>query len=76
MGYLKTIKEAKELLAQHAEFTTGTLSARYEDGVYCVYSYAERIAWIDTYHTWITDKKFSQTTSKHSNLVRKAWGLN
>jgi hypothetical protein len=74
---LKTLEQAKFLLAENEEFTTGTLSARYDDnGRYFVWSYNALIAWKDGERTWITDEKFSQTTSKHTNIIAKAWGLN
>ncbi len=77
MGYLKTLEEAKGLLAEAEEFTTGTLSARYnEDGRYLVWSYNTLIAWKQGDRTWITDERYSQTTTKQTNIIAKAWGLN
>lgn len=78
MGYLKTLKEAKDLLADREPFTTGTLSARMDgNGNYMVFSYDEMIAGVtasgqvDLNPNW-----FSQTTSKHLNIVKRAWGVN
>lgn len=79
MGYLKTLDEAKTLLAERAPFTTGTLSARYGDnGNYLVYSYNALIAWSGDTTSLIYDNAYnhSKTTSKHANIVAKAWGLN
>lgn len=78
MSYLKTLKQASELLEQREPFTTGTLSARYDTaGNYLVFSYDEMIA---GHHNGglvdINKNYYSQTTSKHLNIVKRAWGLN
>ncbi len=83
MAYLKTIEEAKFLLAECEEFTTGTLSAQYEyketagRTFYVVRSYGVVIAWQGDYETQLADNAYthSKTTSKHANIVAKAWGL-
>jgi hypothetical protein len=76
MSYLKTLEEAKGLLAQHAEFTTGTLSATWElGGVYVVRSYGVIIANSSPLQISTNAYTHSKTTSKHANLVKKAWGL-
>lgn len=78
MSYLKTLAEAKQLLAERQPFTTGTLSAKYDTGGnYLVFSYDTMIAGItkagltETTKTW-----YSVTTSKHLNMVKRAWGVN
>lgn len=63
--------------------STGTLRGRLVKvnaslTIYEVYSYAELIArleFVDQLLTlkWITDKKFSVTTSKHTGFVRRAF---
>lgn len=63
--------------------TTGTLRGRLtvvdaHKVIYEVYSYAELIArleYVDQKLTvkWITDKKWSVTTSKHTGFVRRAF---
>ena len=63
--------------------STGTLRARLTKVdtnrvIYEVYSYAELIArleYVDNVLTmkWITDKKWSVTTSKHTGFVRRAF---
>ena len=83
MGYLKTLKEASESLRVREPFTTGTLTGSCgTTGNYEVSSYGTLIA-IDYYTTeeepaklWATDKKYSVTTSKHLNIIKRAWGLN
>jgi hypothetical protein len=81
MGYLKTLEEAKGLLADNQEFTTGTLSAHLEFGRgYVVRSYGVVIAMRTPELTLglvlPTAYDYSKTTSKHANIVKKAWGLN
>ena len=78
MSYLKTLKQASELLADRQPFTTGTLSAKYDTaGNYLVFSYDQMIAGIST--TGLTElnrTRYSNTTSKHLNIVKRAWGVN
>lgn len=78
MGYLKTLAEAKQLLADREPFTTGTLSARYDTaGNYLVFSYDEMIAGRhNTGRIDLNSKYYSQTTSKHLNIVKRAWEVN
>lgn len=77
MSYLKTLKQASELLETRQPFTTGTLSARYDmGGNYLVFSYDTMIAGITKAGLIETTKiKYSQTTSKHLNMVKRAWGV-
>jgi len=72
---MKTLKEAKELLAYGKEFNAGNLTANIEQGVYVVRSYGVVIAWIDDFHIEIDPKahSHSNTTSHHANIVRSAW---
>jgi hypothetical protein len=61
-------------------FTGNSLSAYWcaFTGLYTVKSYSTTIA---TYNTetgqlWVEPTKYSNTTSRHQNLIRRAWGLN
>lgn len=76
MGYLKTLAEAEGLLCWRQAFTTGTLSARYDTaGNYLVFSYDQMIAgWSKDGVIELNSTKYSQTTSRHLNLVKRAWG--
>ena len=78
MGYIKTLEEAKELLQLAVDFNAGSLTATTEDGFYVVRSYGVPIAYSGAYHLEIypTAYSHSKTTSKHANIVAKAWGLN
>ena len=44
---------------------------------YVVYSYSTLIASYDpnTGQRWVNPNKFSQTTSRQQNLIKRAWGL-
>lgn len=41
-------------------------------GAYIVYSYGTPIAWHSIEGWYVVEQKFSQTTSKHQNLTRRA----
>jgi len=75
MNYLKTLKQAEQLLATQQPFTTGTLSAKYDSaGNYCVFSYDTLIAGITKNGgIELNEKKYSVTTSKHLNIIKRAW---
>ncbi len=82
MGYLKTIEQAKFHLAEMEAFTTGTLSGAYEftetsttQLAYVVRSYGVIIAYGNTEEILASAYSHSKTTSKHANIVKKAWGL-
>ena len=77
-NYGATLAEASEHLANFEPFHTGTLSAGItEDGTYWVESYGVLIAWAKWGDAEISEEAYdySQTTSKHANLVKKAWDL-
>lgn len=76
MNYLKTLTEAENLLTWKQEFTTGTLSARYDTaGNYIVFSYDQLIAGYSASAVANFNENFySKTTSKHLNIVKRAWG--
>lgn len=79
MSYIKTIKEAGELLSNTRPFNAGTLTASWEsigESVrYVVRSYGVEIA--DYTEGAIHPHAYthSKTTSKHANIVKRAWGL-
>ena len=76
------IKETQLLLQMRIPFNGGNFTANFEvgseGGEYVVRSYGVEVArWLPMFggECWVTDKKYSQTTSRHTNLVKKAWGL-
>jgi hypothetical protein len=84
MGYIKTLKEAEQLLTDNQEFNAGSLTATWELGEthttnrhYVVRSYGVMIAWLGDYNLEILPSAYthSKTTSKHANIVARAWGL-
>lgn len=72
-------------LSDLESFTGNSLTAKVEKTwgtfSYRVYSYATLIAektWDGAegeWHTWLNPDKYSTTTSRHQNLIRKAWGI-
>lgn len=71
MDNYKTI-ESK--LATLTPFKGNSLLGYWENGVYYVVSYATIIAIYDT-EAKVTERKYSVTTSRHQNLVKRAWRL-
>ena len=78
-----TLKEAELKLIMTRPFNTGTLSGAWEqydkDGTegYVVRSYGVLIAEsYKNYNGLATDAySYSKTTSKHANIVKRAWGI-
>ena len=87
MGYIKTLTEARDLLNKAESFNAGTLTATADMTLtrceYRVYSYGTKIAeavWDGSEGDWeffIEPNAYdhSKTTSKHANIVKRAWGL-
>ena len=73
-----TLKEATYELQARRPFNAGNLTGLMSETYFCVFSYSQVIARtnLETGETWINPSRYSQTTSKHANLVKKAWGLN
>ena len=78
---MTTLKQASELLADRQPFDAGNLSARISGGVYEVFSYFTLIAASapfapsDFAEVLPSAYDHSVTTSKHANIVKRAWGL-
>ena len=69
------LSQAPSLIRHRLDFTAGANTLRgytnYE-GDYIIKSYAEVIGrWNKDGSVWITDQKFSQTTSRHTSVVRR-----
>jgi hypothetical protein len=77
-----TLKQAQQALEARQEFNAGNLSARVSGGVYEVFSYFTLIAFSSPYspadlsELMPTAYDHSPTTSKHANIIKRAWGLN
>ena len=69
-----TYNEIPSLLSKRSEFEGNSMSARFDGaGIYTVLSYSTPIATV--HHetgVWISETKYSRTTSRHQNLC-KAW---
>jgi hypothetical protein len=77
-----TLADATAHLATLTPFNAGNLTATIEDGdalTYVVRSYGVAIAdaplFIDNKGVYPSAYTHSKTTSKHANLVKKAWSL-
>lgn len=64
------------------DFRGNSMSGAWVEGIYNVWSYNTLIAdYKDGYldegepRYWLDDTKYSTTTSRHQNLVRRSWGL-
>ena len=71
-------REIARKVANLENFKGNSMSGFWLDSTqYVVFSYSTEIARHDlaTGRTGVTDRKFSSTTSRQQNLVRKAWGI-
>ena len=79
---MTTLRQAEHLLADREPFDAGNLSARISGGVYEVFSYFTLIAYSSPYspadlaEVYPSAYTHSKTTSKHANIIKRAWGLN
>jgi hypothetical protein len=63
-------------LANREEFTGNSLRAYWWGDTYRVISYSTLVAYRDVIgETWLSPSKYSVTTSRHQNLIKKAWGI-
>lgn len=71
-------REVQDYLTRGVPFRHRSISAEYvsRPAVYTVKSYDTVVAtWAEDGAKWITDHKYSATTSKQVNYIRKAWSL-
>ena len=80
---MTTLKQAEQHLRNREPFNAGNLTAAIEDGnalCYVVRSYGVAIAdaSLFTINAGVYPSAYthSKTTSKHANIVKRAWGLN
>lgn len=76
-NYGITTEQARACIENYTPFSTGTLSGQLTpEGDFLVHSYGVLIAKAFPFGaTWTTLEKYSQTTSRHLNIVKKAWGI-
>jgi hypothetical protein len=77
-----TLKQAEQAIRELQPFNAGNLTGAVEDNnalLYVVRSYGVPIADTPLFHenggVYPSAYKYSQTTSKHANIVKRAWGL-
>jgi hypothetical protein len=74
------VKDSSWQLEHRLAFNAGNLTAGWENtgrilGDYVVRSYGVPIAvWRYDGTEWFTPKRYSVTTSRHTNMVKRAWG--
>lgn len=68
-----TIQSASKYIVEMKNFKASSLTGRnLKEGVYAVFSYREPIAcYIEGQGWYITKKRFSVTTSRHTNILLK-----
>jgi hypothetical protein len=76
-AYRATMAQAEELLKAKEPFSAGSLTAERHDLLYVVKSYGVLIAEDRYYNAYVFTDAYthSKTTSKHANMVKRAWGL-
>lgn len=74
---MTTLAQAKDHLANREPFNAGNLTGERYDLLYVVKSYGTIIAEDRHYNAYVFENAYdhSQTTSKHANIVKRAWGL-
>ena len=73
MDNYKTIEQK---LRNLEPFRGNTLTGVYVGEVYKIFSYSTLIAEVGNMgNKLINDTKYSVTTSKHQNIIRRAWGI-
>ena len=76
-----TLNEARTAIANRSDFTAGNLRGFWRNSFeYVVMSYSTVIAVYDLVSLCsvmsLKAYDYSQTTSKHANIVKRAWGIN
>lgn len=72
-----TYRTLPALIQTLTPFTHGSCHAYVDnDGQYRVISYTTLVATAKDENFWLSETKFSVTTSRLQNIIRKAWGLN
>ena len=75
VGRRDNYKVIEQKLANLEEFNGNSLRGYWFDGVYQVISYYTLVATSSPDKKWVTSNKYSVTTSKQCNIIKRAWGL-
>ena len=67
--------QAVRAMENRQAFKGNTLWAQWENGEYCVYSYRTLMLRENAEGVWFNETKYSVTTSKHQNYIRRAFNL-
>lgn len=69
-------RQIETAIRERREFTGNSAYATLQAGVYCVYSYQTLIASceVDSGEVFYNPRKYSNTTSRLQNIVKRAWG--
>lgn len=71
-----TYKTMPALIAAKESFTHGSAHAYTNfDGEYVIVSYSTEIATYKDGVAWLNERKYSMTTSRLQNIIRKAWAI-
>lgn len=69
-------KVIEQKLSTLTPFKGNSMSGNWYDGRFIVYSYNTPIAvWQTSLVKEVTSAKYSVTTSRQQNLIRRAWGI-
>jgi hypothetical protein len=74
---LDSYKSIETKLANRQPFTGNSLKGYWEGNTYRVISYNTLIATLEEGGgpRWVSPVKYSQTTSRQQNLIKRAWGI-
>lgn len=70
-----TYKEIEQAIASRIPFVGNSASGYFIGGTYVVRSYSTDIAWYGELGWEIDNTKYSVTTSRLQNIVRKVWSI-
>lgn len=69
-------RDMHDKLANLEPFKGNTARATRYGDEYEVYSYGTLIATRKNGETWVNPRRYSMTTSRLQNMIRRAWGVN
>lgn len=71
--------QVERAIANKQEFKGNSCRGYYEDGEYVVVSYSTKIAVVAGAERggelWLNPNKYSQTTSRLQNIIKRVWGV-
>ena len=74
---MQNYKEIETRLTNRQPFTGNSLRGFWDGDTYKVFSYSTLIATLGPDSPrWVDPTKYSNTTTRQQNLIKRAWGLN